>query len=791
MKRIIGLNLVVLLIFVVSAPSVSNVCYHSSPLAGTAWVQKQKLFASDGSAGDMFGGSVSISGYFAIVGAYGDDDKGDYSGSAYIFKWDGTSWIQQQKLTALDGASYNEFGSSVSISGDFAIVGAHWDNDKGSDSGSAYIFRREDTNWVQQQKLLASDGAAGDMFGGSVSISGDYAIVGAYADDDKGSRSGSAYIFKWDGTSWSQQQKLTALDGASYNDFGSSVSISGDLAIIGADGDNDKGTESGSAYIFRREDTSWVEQEKLLASDGSTGDWFGRSVSISADFAIVGALFDDDKGNSSGSAYIFKREGETWIQWQKLTAADGSEDDSFGSSVSISGDFAIVGALGDDDKGNSSGSAYIFKWDGTSWIQQQKLAAADGATYDKFGRSVSISGNFAIVGALGDDDKGDYSGSAYVFGLDWHVDGVNGDDNNDGRSPETAFATIQKGINSAENDEIVLVYPGVYNETIDFLGKAITVQSAEDAAILQAQDYFAVLFCSGEGPGSILKNFVIENSFMAIFIDGSSPTITNVTIVDNGFGIAAYTGSQPNISNSIFWNNIFGDLFGCQATYSCVQNGCLGPGNLDIDPRFADPEGGDYHLQSKTGRYWPQYDVWILDEAFSPCIDGGDPNAAYHSEPMPNGGRVNMGAYGGTAYASKKEMRWLHSDTNKDGWVNMMDFAMIALDWLRYEPGTSNLPPEVSIIKPHEGDIFPPWESERGIIEIEADAWDSDGSVEWVEFLVNGDVIGEDNNGADGWTTEWQDPAGGNYSLTAEATDDDGESTTSSAVEIRVGGAPR
>ncbi len=380
---------------------------------------------------------------------------------------------------------------------------------------------------------------------------------------------------------------------------------------------------------------------------------------------------------------------------------------------------------------------------------------------------------------------------AYEFGHIWYVDMVNGDDNNDGLSPEMAFATIQKGIDLAMDGEIVSVFPGVYNETIDFLGKAIMVQSAEDVAVLQTQDYFAVLFCNGEGPDSILRNFVIRNSFMAIYIDGSSPTISNVTIVDNGFGIAAYTGSQPNISNSIFWNNIFGDLFGCQATYSCVQNGCLGPGNLDIDPRFADPEGGDYHLQSKTGRYWPQYDVWILDEAFSPCIDGGDPNAAYHSEPMPNGGRVNMGAYGGTAYASKKEMRWLHSDTNKDGWVNMMDFAMIALDWLRYEPGTSNLPPEVSIIKPHEGDIFPPWESERGIIEIEADAWDSDGSVVWMEFLANGDVIGEDNNGADGWKTEWQDPAGGNYSLTAEATDDDGESTTSSAVEIRVGGAPR
>jgi len=366
---------------------------------------------------------------------------------------------------------------------------------------------------------------------------------------------------------------------------------------------------------------------------------------------------------------------------------------------------------------------------------------------------------------------------AYEFGPDWYVDCINGDDNNNGLSPETAFATIQKGIDSAEDGEMVTVYPGIYNETIDFLGKAITVKSTEDAPILQAQGYFAVLFCSGEGPDSILRNFVIENSFMAIYIENGSPAISNVTIADNGFGIAAYTGSVPYISNSIFWNNVFGDLFGCQATYSCVQNGCAGPGNLDIDPRFADPENGDYHLQSKHGRYWPVYDIWVLDEVFSPCIDGGDPNDDYSNERMPNGGRINMGAFGGTAYASKKEMRWLHSDANKDGWVNMIDFAMIALDWLKYKPGTSNLPPEVSISS---------WEWNSGIIEIEADAWDPDGSVEWVEFLADGDVIGEDNNGADGWTTEWQVPHGGDYRLTAEATDDDGETATSPAVEITI-----
>jgi len=394
------------------------VCFAFGPPqaeAGTAWLERQKLLAPDGAASDWFGYSVSISGDLAIVGAYRDDDKGNNSGSAYIFGWDGTSWSQQQKLTASDGAGYDWFGWSVSISGDLAIVGAYYDDDKEANSGSAYIFKRDGTGWSQQQKLTASDGAARDYFGASVSISSDKIIVGAYRDDDKGIDSGSAYIFKQDGTAWVQQQKLTASDGTAYDSFGYSVSISGDLAIVGACYDDDKGDYSGSAYIFRWDGTSWSQQQKLTASDGAAYDFFGYSVSISGDYAIVGAVRDDNKGYSSGSAYIFKRNGTSWVQQQKLLASDGAAYDFFGYSVSISGDFAIVGAVWDNDKGDNSGSAYIFKRNGTSWVQQQKLIASDGAVDDNFGLSVSISGDYAIVGAYCDDDKGSDSGSAYVF----------------------------------------------------------------------------------------------------------------------------------------------------------------------------------------------------------------------------------------------------------------------------------------------------------------------------------------------------------------------------------------
>ena len=340
------------------------VCFTFSPPqagADTGWLEEQKLFASDGAAGDIFGESVSISGDYAIVGASGDDDNGSGSGSAYIFLRSGTGWVQQAKLTASDGNANDWFGNSVSISGDYAIVGAFWDDDKGNASGSAYIFKRDGTTWSQQAKLTASDGNASAWFGWSVSVSGNYAIVGAYQDDVNGmANSGSAYIFLRSGTTWSQQAKLTASDSAAGDVFGCSVSISGDYAIVGANQDDVNGTDSGSAYIFKRDGTSWSEQAKLTASDGAVSDYFGQSVSINGDYAIVGAYLDDDKGSSSGSAYILKRDGTSWSEEAKLTASDGAGIDRFGYSVSIGNGYIIAGAYLDDDKGTDSGSAYMF-----------------------------------------------------------------------------------------------------------------------------------------------------------------------------------------------------------------------------------------------------------------------------------------------------------------------------------------------------------------------------------------------------------------------------------------------
>ena len=393
-----------------------------------------KLLASDGADIDYFGTSVSISsdGLTAIVGARGDDDKGSFSGSAYIFNYDNISdtWTQTTKLLASDGEPFDYLGFSVTISGDglTAIVGVYGDDDNGSFSGSAYIFNYANGTWTQTTKLLASDGAPSDYFGYSVSISNDglTAIVGAYRDDDNGSGSGSAYIFNYANGTWTQTTKLLASDGAPSDFFSISVSISNDglTAIVGAYLDDDDGSNSGSAYIFNYDNISdtWT-QTKLLASDAAPGDTFGTSVSISNDglTAIVGAYGDDDNGSNSGSAYIFNYDNisDTWTQ-TKLLASDGAPGDQFGkAAVSISGDglTAIVGSSGDDDNGSNSGSAYIFNYDNISdtWTQT-KLLASDRASGDSFGNSLSISndGLTAIVGAVGDDSG---KGSVYIIPL--------------------------------------------------------------------------------------------------------------------------------------------------------------------------------------------------------------------------------------------------------------------------------------------------------------------------------------------------------------------------------------
>ena len=543
-----------------------------------------KLKASDGALYDEFGNSVSISGDYAIVGAYKDDDNVTNSGSAYIFERNGSSWTEVAKLKASDGAGFKLFGKSVSISGNYAIVGSN-DNDNAFNSGSAYIFERNGDSWTEVAKLKASDGASQDEFGNSVSISGDYVIVGAYYDDDNGIDSGSAYIFERNGSSWTEVAKLKASDGAAGDTFGNSVSISGDYVIVGAYYDDDGGESSGSAYIFERNSSNWAEVSKLNASEGLSGDQFGNSVSISGDYAIVGAYRDDDdSGEDSGSAYIFEKNESSWTETAKLAINDGAINDGaelFGSSVSISGDYAIVGSYWGDGNINGTGSAYLYEKNGNSWTEVSKLNASDGHSEDTFGVGVSITGNHAIVGAVGDDDSGNWSGSAYVF---------------EGFSIEDGYASISGKVVDSQTGN------GITGVTVTVSGATsgqTTTSSTGDFSFLDVP--------AGSYTITATKSGYIEVSQEVTVQAGESVTVTlSLTSIGGGeYRIVLTWGETPKDLDSHLW---VPDGSGCYNVYWDDKGSQNSPPYTQLDIDKTDSFGPEtitiYQSQPGTYEYW-------------------------------------------------------------------------------------------------------------------------------------------------------------------------------------------
>ena len=359
---------------------------------------ENKILASDGAAEDGFSQSVAVGNGRIVVGAYADDDNGSRSGSAYIFDLDGT---QLAKITASDGAADDNFGISVAVGNGRIVVGAYTDNvGANTEQGSAYIFDLEGT---QLAKITASDGAANDFFGDSVAIGNGRIVVGASGDDDNGTNSGSAYIFDLEGT---QLAKITASDGAAADSFGGSVAVGNGSIVVGAWEDDDNGSASGSAYIFDLEGTQLA---KITASDGAVNDVFGYSVAVGNGRIVVGGFQNDDNGFNSGSAYIFDLEG---TQLAKITASDGSSFDYFGNSVAIGNGRIVVGASGDFRNG-AMGSAYIFDLDGT---QLAKITASDGAENSLFGVSVAIGNGRIVVGDPSHDvGANNDQGSAYIY----------------------------------------------------------------------------------------------------------------------------------------------------------------------------------------------------------------------------------------------------------------------------------------------------------------------------------------------------------------------------------------
>jgi hypothetical protein len=377
-----------------------------------------KIIPSECERSDNFGRSVAIYGNYAAGGAKGDDDKGGNAGAVYMLRYDGKTWVQDQKITPDDGKINDYFGCAVAMYKRNAIFGSYGNDDAGSKSGAAYIYSLDASGWQQEQKLTAANAQSNDYFAYAVDISENYAIIGAYGDDEKGSMAGAAYIFECqDDNTWVQKQKLLDKQGERNDQFGCAVAISDNFAIVGAYRDDDKGDSSGSATIYMRDQGMWTVQAKLLANDGQSNDYFGYDVAISGDYAVVGAYrCDDDSRSNVGGTYIYKYERGTWNFQTKLVPIQGTSNDYFGAAVNLVGTRLLVGAYGNDDKGSTSGAAYLYILEGNQWNMRKKYMPGDGVAYDYYAYDIGIGDQGLIMGAYGRDDNGSMAGAVYIYG---------------------------------------------------------------------------------------------------------------------------------------------------------------------------------------------------------------------------------------------------------------------------------------------------------------------------------------------------------------------------------------
>jgi len=408
----------------------------AATLPAHAQCMEDKLFPFEDGYRSQLGPSVTYESDTIISGAFTDKVGELYAvGSAYLFERDDSQWPVGTRFIASDGAEWDAFGYAVSRNGDAVIIGATSDDDWGQNSGAAYIFRFDGETWQEEAKLIAPDGEKNDHFGRSVAIQGDIALIGADNDDDAGKNTGAAYVFTWAGAAWKFSQKLLASDAHAYGAFGYSVSMEGETALIGAYGWGDLNPDPGAAYVFRYDRAAglWTETAKITASDPEPDDSFGWSVSLSGDKALIGAF--EGVTSRPGSAYIYRFDParEQWIEEAKLVPPDGAADDRFGDSVCLDGDVAIIGAPLDDDHGPNSGSAYVYRYHRSlfEWVLEAKLSPADGMEFAEFGYAVAVGDGRAFVGAPRDAELEEDAGAVYVFDLEAcaECDGdVNGDE---------------------------------------------------------------------------------------------------------------------------------------------------------------------------------------------------------------------------------------------------------------------------------------------------------------------------------------------------------------------------
>ena len=573
-------------------------------------VQEDKLSPSVTGFAES-GWSVSLDGERALVGA----TRLSTQGVVDVFDRNpGTGlWPRSDVLLPSDPGT-GRFANSVSVDGDRALVGAPFNAANGSASGAAYVFERDSLTgiWSQSVRLFSDDIGQGDIFGRSVSLSGDRALIGA----DGADGSGAAYIFDRNPVTgvWSQSAKLVADDAAAGDNFGWSVSLSGDRALVGASDSFSIGN-TGAAYVFDRDTVSglWPQSAKLVATDAGSADRFGWSVSLSGDRALVGAYLDDDAGDRSGSAYVFDRDAGSglWSQTDKLTANDAAANDEFGYAVSLSGDRALVGAPNNDSR---RGAAYLFGRDPATdlWPQNAKLVVADAEIGDNLGWSLSVSGARVLVGAVGDNSN---AGSAYIlalptFSIGGTISGLSGGglvlQNNSGDDlPLTAngaFTFPGLFADGQTYDVTVLSQPTGPSQTCSVSNGSGTVSGADvtDVQVTCVNDSFTI---GGTVLGLAGTGLVLQNNGGGDLPIGADGAFTFSTAVNDGSGFAVTVLTQPSApSQTCSVSNGVGTVNGADVTdiqITCTIN------TFTIGGNVSGLSGSGLVLQNNGGDDWP------------------------------------------------------------------------------------------------------------------------------------------------------------------------------------------
>ena len=400
-----------------TAPADLRAAYRRT-LANDGWVQTQEFTEADPGFDPEFGVSVVVHGDTAMIGAQqAMIDGNEGQGAVYVFQRSNGVWRRTQKLVANAGQAFDLFGDAIAFNATTALIGAYGTavNDNFS-QGAVYVFTLVDGSWTQAQEITVADGQMFDNFGYSIGLSGTTAIIGADGAQvgDNGFQ-GTAYVFDGASGTWTQTQKLTAGDGGIGDIFGYSVALDGNRAMIGAYANNQY---QGAVYVYALDNGSWTQTQKLVAGDGSPNTYFGYATALSGSTLLVGAWGANPNGNDmQGSAYVFTESNGSWTQVQQLFASDAAPHDKFGHSVALQGTTALIGA---DGWSNSTAQGAVYAFDATSgvFVQTQRLVASDGAPSYQFGLPVTLDGTTALVGSwlwLAPDGK--MPGAAYFFEL--------------------------------------------------------------------------------------------------------------------------------------------------------------------------------------------------------------------------------------------------------------------------------------------------------------------------------------------------------------------------------------